>query len=82
MKDGGKEWIFHLRRGVQFHNGSPFNADAVIKNFERMKLGVKRSSFYGLDIKTFYPSLIRYEKIDDYTLKFLLPSPTSTSCIK
>lgn len=62
MKDGGKEWIFHLRRGVQFHNGSPFNADAVIKNFERMKLGVKRSSFYGLDIKTFYPSLIRYKK--------------------
>ena len=53
MKNGGKEWIFHLRRGVQFHNGSPFNADAVIQNFERMKLGVKRSSFYGLDIKTF-----------------------------
>lgn len=26
MKDGGKEWIFHLRRDVQFHNGSPFNA--------------------------------------------------------
>ena len=82
MKDGGKEWIFHLRRGVQFHNGSPFNADAVIKNFERMKLGVKRSSFYGLDIKTFYPSLIRYEKIDDYTLKFLFAEPNVNQLYK
>ena len=82
MKDGGKEWIFHLRRDVQFHNGSPFNADAVIKNFERMKLGVKRSSFYGLDIKTFYPSLIRYEKIDDYTLKFLFAEPNVNQLYK
>lgn len=82
MKDGGKEWIFHLRRGVQFHNGNPLNADAVIKNFERMKLGVKRSSFYGLDIKTFYPSLIRYEKIDDYTLRFLFAEPNVNQLYK
>src|SRR5687767_15589302 len=25
-------WIFTLRRGVIFHDGSPFNADAVIWN--------------------------------------------------
>lgn len=31
----GREWIFHLREGVTFHDGTPFDADAVIFNFER-----------------------------------------------
>lgn len=69
MLDDGKVWIFYLRKDVIFHDGSKFNADAVIKNFDRMKKGIKRSIFYGLDINTFYPSLINYEKIDDYTIK-------------
>ena len=45
MRDGGKEWIFHLRQDVYFHNGTKFNADSVIANFDRMKKGYKRSSF-------------------------------------
>lgn len=69
MLDEGKVWIFYLRKDVVFHDGSKFNADTVIKNFDRMKKGIKRSIFYGLDINTFYPSLISYEKIDDYTVK-------------
>jgi ABC-type transport system substrate-binding protein len=30
-----KTWIFHLRHGVKFHDGTDFNADAVIWNLER-----------------------------------------------
>src|SRR4029079_5916681 len=32
----GLNWTFTLRDGVKFTDGTPFNADAVCKNFERM----------------------------------------------
>jgi peptide/nickel transport system substrate-binding protein len=31
----GKTWTFNLRRGVKFHDGTPFNAAAVCANFNR-----------------------------------------------
>src|SRR5439155_1526214 len=31
----GKVWTFHLRQGVKFHDGTPFNAAAVCFNFDR-----------------------------------------------
>lgn len=71
MHDGGKEWIFHLRQDVYFHNGTKFNADSVIANFDRMKKGYKRSSFYGLNMEMYYPTILKYEKLDEYTIRLL-----------
>src|SRR6202048_3338645 len=34
-KTDQSKWIFHLRPGVKFHDGSDFNADAAIWNFDR-----------------------------------------------
>jgi len=31
----GKDWTFQLRHGVKFHDGTPFNAQAVCANFNR-----------------------------------------------
>lgn len=78
MSEDGKQWTFHLRQGVKFHDGADFNADAVIANFDRMRLGVKKSSFYPLDINAHYPNLEKYEKVDDFTfrLTFSQPAPT------
>lgn len=33
----GTQWTFTLRDGVKFHDGTPFNADAVVFNFERAR---------------------------------------------
>jgi peptide/nickel transport system substrate-binding protein len=32
----GVTWTFHLRTGVRFHDGTPFNAEAVRRNFARV----------------------------------------------
>lgn len=71
MKQEGREWIFRLRKDVKFHNGTKFNADSVIKNLDRMAIGYKRSTFYGLNFKVYYPSILKYEKLDDYTVRLL-----------
>src|SRR5437868_13292950 len=37
VDDGDKtKWTFKLRPGVSFHDGSPFNADAVVWNVEKV----------------------------------------------
>ena len=35
--DDPTKWIFYLRQGVKFHDGTEFNADAVIWNLEKVK---------------------------------------------
>jgi peptide/nickel transport system substrate-binding protein len=35
--DDFKTWTYRLRPGVKFHDGTPFNAEAVKANFERQK---------------------------------------------
>ena len=78
MSENGTQWTFYLRQGVKFHDGSDFNADAVIANFDRMKKGVKSSSFYPLDIDSHYPNLESYEKVDDYTIRLTFSQPAPT----
>lgn len=35
--DDGKVWTFTLHQGVKFHDGTDFDADAVVKNFDYWK---------------------------------------------
>lgn len=34
ISEDGREYTFHLRRGVTFHDGTPLDADAVLANLE------------------------------------------------
>lgn len=64
------EFIFKLRQGVKFSDGTDFNADAAIVNLNRMadqNQGLKRNSLFKMISKN--------EKIDDYTVKIILNQP-------
>ncbi len=60
----GKSIIFKLRQGVKFHDGTDFNADAVKFNYDPL-LPPKSNTIVGAS---------SIDKIDDYTIKFNLPS--------
>lgn len=69
--DEGKRIRFSLREGVTFHNGEPFNSEAVKYTFDRLlgeegKKGPQRSN---------YTTINRVEIIDLYTVDFHLNQP-------
>jgi ABC-type transport system substrate-binding protein len=77
--DDKKTWIFHLRRGVKFHDGNDFNADAVIWNLERYFN--KESPQFELPAagisRARVPLMGSYKKIDDYTVAITTTSVAS-----
>ena len=60
--DDQTELTFHLRQGVTFHNGEPFNAEAVKTNLEHKQ---SNPSFYTLKGIT---DITEMEIVDDYTI--------------
>lgn len=61
--------ILHLREGVQFHDGTPFNAEAVAYNFERM-LSHPRSA-RQIEVRAVEST----EVLDEYTIQINLSQP-------
>ena len=68
FSDDSTRLRFTLREGVTFHNGEPFNAEAVKYTFDRLlgeqgKKGPQRSN---------YTSIERVEVVDDTTVEFVM----------
>ncbi len=57
-----------LRRGVKFQDGTPFNADSVVKNFTYFQ----KQPFNYTDIQN---SLQKVEKIDAFKIRIILNNP-------
>lgn len=48
ISNDGKEYTFHLRKDVTFHDGAPFNADAVKQNIEAVQSNASKHTWIKL----------------------------------
>lgn len=77
VSEDGLTYTFHLQEGVKFHDGTDFNAEAVVKNVERWKAGAEEQYYYfhsmfkveGEDV------IAKVEATDEHTVVFTLSRP-------
>lgn len=65
-----KTWEVKLRPGIKFHNGEPFNADAVVHSVKRiMDPGFKSEQI------SFFSTIKDAKKVDDLTVQIVTDGP-------
>jgi ABC-type transport system substrate-binding protein len=69
--DNGKTYVFHLVEGVQFHDGTDFDAEAAKWNFDRI-LNPETKSW----VRPYYEEIEQVEAVDKYTLRIRMTEPS------
>jgi peptide/nickel transport system substrate-binding protein len=64
-------YTFYLRKGVKFHDGTPFSARDVIATFDKVMDETTKSAH----TRSFLEELDHYKAIDDFTVRFQLKRP-------
>lgn len=77
VSSDGLQWIFHLRRGVKFHNGTTFDADDVLFTYNRTLDPAVGSLHKGV-----LDPIKQLEKLDQYTVRFTLKQPSASFLMK
>lgn len=70
-----KTWRFHLREDVKFHDGTPFNAEAVRNAFEKWQKDPLFSNVLSSRLDISSPDQIRV--VDEYTVDIVTNKPLS-----
>jgi len=72
-----RKWIFTIRKGVMFHDGSEFTAEAAVWNFEKL-LNAKAPQYDSRQAaqgRSRIPAIAAYRAIDRYTLEITTSEP-------
>jgi len=69
-ENDARAWVFKLRPNVTFHDGTPFNAEAVKFHFDRIRFPETKSNRL-----TKIAKLDHSEVIDDLTIRFHMKGP-------
>jgi peptide/nickel transport system substrate-binding protein len=73
IREDGKVYVFHLRQGVKFHDGTDFDAGAVRWNYQRMMDPAEKA----LDAPS-YSLVESVDILDARTVQFTLKHPSAT----
>jgi peptide/nickel transport system substrate-binding protein len=71
MAPDGLSWTFYLKHDVKFHDGTPFNAQAVGVNLDR----IMNPEIASQKARYLLGPYTGYEIVDDYTIKLNLSEP-------
>jgi ABC-type transport system substrate-binding protein len=71
--ENGKIYVFHLRKGVKFHDGTDFDAEVVRWNYQRI-MDPEEKIF----VAPYFSIVEAVESIDAHTVKFMLKYPSMT----
>jgi ABC-type transport system substrate-binding protein len=71
--ENGKVYVFHLRKGVKFHDGTDFDAEVVRWNYRRI-MDPEEKVF----VAPFFSIIDTVEAVDSHTAKFTLKHPSMT----
>src|SRR2546427_2364754 len=76
IADGGRTYTFKLRKGVKFHDGTPFNAEAVKFNFERQTVEKHPYHPRAVGYADFtFQNVKSVDVVDEYTVRWNLSAP-------
>ena len=70
IEEGGARYRFHLRRGVRWHDGTPFTAADVKFTFEQLLM-----KYHARTRASMSPALKSVEAVDDSTVMFTFSRP-------
>jgi peptide/nickel transport system substrate-binding protein len=70
-----KTWTFQLRKNVYFHDGTPFDADAVVHSFRRQAKGGVRQAEFSYWNSSFSEIIDKVERVGPYVVRFRLTQP-------
>lgn len=80
--EDSQTWTFHLRQGVKFHDGTPFNAEAVKWNLDRIRdpenewrFG-RTFEYYTQEFGETLP-INEVNVVDEYTVEIVLGAPSA-----
>ena len=68
----GTQWTFHLRPNVRFHDGTGFDADAVVYSFERQRDPRHPGHLDDFAFEGFFRNVVRVEKLDPLTVRIAI----------
>jgi peptide/nickel transport system substrate-binding protein len=77
VSSDGRQWDFKLRRGVRFHDGTPFNAAAVVFSFKRQfdpnhEHHYKDATPYGFAWGNTFKNIVEVEELSEFEVRITI----------